>query len=139
MSMRVVHGRSKVAMKLNRVKKANSGLEADLTLTQEARDQTHEDDNAEAAQSVVAKGEGAARKKQQLTNVHAEVEANIVSSVDKIVDKLPRKWQGVQAIHLKASNSSSLPLFTALPTASTKAQAKGKDKSEGMVIYTSKQ
>ena len=29
-----------------------------------------------------AKGEGAARKKQQLTNVHAEVEANIVSSVE---------------------------------------------------------
>ena len=47
---------------LNRVKKANSGLEADLTLTQEARDQTHEDDNAEAAQSVVAKGEGAAMR-----------------------------------------------------------------------------
>jgi len=57
---------------------------------------------------------------------------NVMGSVDHIVDKIPRKWNNIQAIYLKTSKSAALPIYTSLPqqtkiaTASESAYADAK-------------
>jgi len=41
---------------------------------------------------------------------------NIVSALDKVADVLPKKWQGIQALHIKTHDSIALPIYHALPT-----------------------
>ena len=40
---------------------------------------------------------------------------NIVSALDKVSELLPKKWQGIQAIHIKTHDSIALPIFHSLP------------------------
>jgi len=101
---------------LKRVRKANSDLDGDLAITQEARDQAHEDDNAEAAQSVVPKGESAAnrigdkraaaeaalddlKKAVQAARQEAEQVASLQSEVDGLVQKSGALRKAVLAGH----------------------------------------
>ena len=44
-----------------------------------------------------------------------QIVENIMSSIEKIVDKIPRKWKNVQSIVLKTTNSTALPIYNSLP------------------------
>lgn len=44
-----------------------------------------------------------------------QVLENVMSSIDAAVDKIPRKWKNVQAIHIKTHDSVALPIFNSLP------------------------
>jgi ribosome biogenesis protein UTP30 len=46
----------------------------------------------------------------------SQVVENIMGALEAIVARVPRKWNNVQAIHLKTSQSAALPLYTSLPT-----------------------
>jgi len=41
---------------------------------------------------------------------------NIVSALDKVAEILPKKWQGIQTIHIKTHDSIALPIYHSLPT-----------------------
>ena len=45
-----------------------------------------------------------------------QLASNIVSALDKVADVLPKKWQGIQALHIKTHDSIALPIYHALPT-----------------------
>lgn len=47
----------------------------------------------------------------------AHIASNIVSALDKVAGLLPKKWQGIQAIHIKTHDSIALPIYHALPNA----------------------
>ena len=47
---------------------------------------------------------------------------NIVSAMDKVAELLPKKWLGVQAVHIKTHDSIALPVYHTLPTAIIKDQ-----------------
>ena len=40
---------------------------------------------------------------------------NIVSALDLVAELLPKKWQGIQAIHIKTHDSIALPIYHSLP------------------------
>jgi len=44
-----------------------------------------------------------------------EVVDNVLKGMEGLADKVPRKWGGVQSVHLKTADSLALPLYTALP------------------------
>lgn len=44
---------------------------------------------------------------------------NIVSALDKVSEILPKKWQGIQAVHIKTHDSIALPIFHSLPNSSS--------------------
>ena len=44
-----------------------------------------------------------------------QVAENILYAIDSIVDKIPKKWNNVQSLHIKTSESVSLPIFNSLP------------------------
>ncbi|KAF9583324.1 hypothetical protein BGW38_009750 [Lunasporangiospora selenospora] len=44
-----------------------------------------------------------------------EVTENITTAISHIVEKIPRKWKNIQSIHIKTSDSVSLPIFNSLP------------------------
>jgi ribosome biogenesis protein UTP30 len=41
-------------------------------------------------------------------------------ALPRIADKIPRKWGNIQSIHLKTSESASLPIFNSLPEVEAK-------------------
>jgi len=47
----------------------------------------------------------------------AHLVENIVSALDAVAELLPRKWQGIQAIHIKTHDSIALPIYHSLPGA----------------------
>lgn len=51
---------------------------------------------------------------------------NIMEAVPGIVEHIPRKWKGLQSIHLKTTDSVALPLFMAMPTAEESAEGEAK-------------
>jgi len=64
---------------------------------------------------------------------------NILSSIQSIVEHIPRKWKNVQGIHVKTATSVALPLYNQLPpVAGSKpaADASTKDaKANGKVRF----
>lgn len=44
-----------------------------------------------------------------------QVTANVLAALPKIVDRVPKHWANVQALHLKSTSSVSLPIYTSLP------------------------
>lgn len=46
----------------------------------------------------------------------SQLAANLSIAIPEWVDKLPGRWQGVQAIYLKSNRSVSLPLYTSAPS-----------------------
>ena len=46
----------------------------------------------------------------------AHIVGNIVSALDKVAEILPKKWKGIQAVHIKTHDSIALPIYHSLPT-----------------------
>lgn len=44
-----------------------------------------------------------------------ELADNILEAMPAIADAIPKKWKGIQSVHLKSANSVALPLYVALP------------------------
>mmetsp|Transcript_15396 Transcript_15396/g.30277 ORF Transcript_15396/g.30277 Transcript_15396/m.30277 type:complete len:325 (-) Transcript_15396:413-1387(-) len=42
--------------------------------------------------------------------------ANIMGSINTVVDKIPKKWKNIQAIYIRTHDSAALPIYNALPT-----------------------
>ena len=55
---------------------------------------------------------------------------NIVSALDLVAELLPRKWQGIQAIHIKTHDSIALPIYHSLPGALVIEPPAQRDKGE---------
>lgn len=45
----------------------------------------------------------------------AQVAENVMGALPKIVERLPKKWANVQALHIKSTSSISLPIYNSLP------------------------
>jgi len=56
---------------------------------------------------------------------------NIMECTDLIVDKIPKKWKNIQSIHIKSTDSISLPIYNKLPSAITRVNTEGKKEEEG--------
>ncbi|KAJ3410959.1 Ribosomal L1 domain-containing protein 1 [Chytridiales sp. JEL 0842] len=56
-----------------------------------------------------------------------EIVENIEAAIPLIVNKIPRKWSNIQSIHLKTSESASLPLYNALPDVEATPIEEGED------------
>jgi len=41
---------------------------------------------------------------------------NIVQGMSAIVEKIPKKWNNIQSLYIKTTNSVALPIFNSLPT-----------------------
>lgn len=41
--------------------------------------------------------------------------ANAAAALAAVVDKVPKKWHGVQAVYLKTAESAALPIYQAPP------------------------
>eukprot|EP00124_Ichthyophonus_hoferi_P005279 Ihof_evm2s725 gene=Ihof_evmTU2s725 len=41
---------------------------------------------------------------------------NIMAGMEGVVDKIPHKWANVQSVHIKTSESVSLPIYASVPT-----------------------
>ena len=41
--------------------------------------------------------------------------ANAAAALAAVVDKVPKKWHGVQAVYLKTAESAALPIYQAAP------------------------
>lgn len=41
---------------------------------------------------------------------------NIMTAIESIVDRIPRKWKNIQAVFLRSHDSPALPIFASLPT-----------------------
>jgi ribosome biogenesis protein UTP30 len=52
-----------------------------------------------------------------------EVVANIMCGMEAIVENVPKKWKGIQALHIKTAESVALPIWNSLPTATLKVAA----------------
>lgn len=44
-----------------------------------------------------------------------EIIENVFAAIGGIVEIVPKKWNGIRALHLKLSNSLALPIFEAIP------------------------
>lgn len=44
-----------------------------------------------------------------------QITENIMAALPKIIEKLPKKWTNVQALHIKSSSSVSLAIYNSLP------------------------
>ena len=55
---------------------------------------------------------------------------NIVSALDLVAELLPKKWQGIQAIHIKTHDSIALPIYHSLPGALVIEPPAQRDKGE---------
>eukprot|EP01098_Paradermamoeba_levis_P005104 TRINITY_DN2172_c0_g1_i3.p1 TRINITY_DN2172_c0_g1~~TRINITY_DN2172_c0_g1_i3.p1 ORF type:complete len:341 (-),score=134.07 TRINITY_DN2172_c0_g1_i3:144-1121(-) len=44
-----------------------------------------------------------------------QISKNITSRIDQIVEKIPKKWKNIKALHIKTSNSVALPIYNSLP------------------------
>jgi ribosome biogenesis protein UTP30 len=40
---------------------------------------------------------------------------NVLEAIQAIAEKVPGKWNNIQAVHLKTNNSTSLPIYQVLP------------------------
>lgn len=56
-----------------------------------------------------------------LSNVmgNEEIIKNVFAAIGGIVEIVPKKWNGIRALHLKLSNSLALPIFEAIPDQET--------------------
>jgi len=45
-----------------------------------------------------------------------QVVQNILECTELIVKKIPKKWNNIQSIHIKSTDSISLPIYNKLPT-----------------------
>ncbi|KAJ1915646.1 proteasome-interacting protein cic1 [Mycoemilia scoparia] len=56
---------------------------------------------------------------------YKDIAENIEHAISYIVDRIPRKWKNVQAIHIKTPESLSLPIYNSLPEAPPKIDING--------------
>lgn len=53
-----------------------------------------------------------------------QVVENVMSSINAIVDRIPKKWKNIQAIFIRTHDSVALPVYNALPSGTVKADEK---------------
>jgi len=46
----------------------------------------------------------------------SEIVENIITGIENIISKVPKKWRNIQSIYIKTSDSVALPIFNSLPT-----------------------
>jgi len=56
----------------------------------------------------------------------SQVAANVVAATESIINHIPRKWKNIQAMYIKTTTSTALPIFTSLPTVPTSIVVKDK-------------
>jgi len=45
----------------------------------------------------------------------SQIFENLQTALPRIVEKIPRKWKNIQSLHVKTSDSISLPIYNSLP------------------------
>ncbi|RCV16588.1 hypothetical protein SETIT_3G150100v2 [Setaria italica] len=64
-----------------------------------------------------------------------EIVENVMAAVEAAVEKVPKKWANVRALHLKAVDSVALPIYQVVPELGMKIEVPG-DVESGEVIDT---
>jgi len=59
----------------------------------------------------------------------SQIRENIETALPAIMDRIPKKWRNLQAVHIKTANSTSLPIFNSLRT--SKVSREKKEGKEG--------
>ncbi|OZJ02172.1 hypothetical protein BZG36_04803 [Bifiguratus adelaidae] len=49
------------------------------------------------------------------TNTVQEILDNLLTALPFVIDKVPKKWRNIQSLHIKTSESLSLPIYNSLP------------------------
>ncbi|GJN31418.1 hypothetical protein PR202_gb19814 [Eleusine coracana subsp. coracana] len=62
-----------------------------------------------------------------------EIVENVIAAIDAAVEKVPKKWANVRALHLKAVDSVSLPIYQAVPELGMKIEVPPVALLEGQV------
>ncbi|XP_022854965.1 putative ribosome biogenesis protein C8F11.04 [Olea europaea var. sylvestris] len=67
-----------------------------------------------------------------------EIVENVVSVVEAVAEKVPKKWNGVRSLHLKFSDSVALPIYQALPDMKLKIDGIRESKKEDEEVVDNK-
>ncbi|KAJ3329816.1 hypothetical protein HDU76_007084 [Blyttiomyces sp. JEL0837] len=60
-----------------------------------------------------------------------QVKENVLGAINKIVDKIPRKWANILSLQLKTSDSIALPIYNSLPDEEEPAAEVNKSTKKG--------
>ncbi|TVU00571.1 hypothetical protein EJB05_54034, partial [Eragrostis curvula] len=63
-----------------------------------------------------------------------EIVENVIAAVEAAVEKVPKKWANVRALHLKAVDSVALPIYQAVPELGMKIEVPSIPQLEGEVV-----
>jgi ribosome biogenesis protein UTP30 len=76
-------------------------------------------------------GTGMAVKIGTTAHSSSQVRENIEMALPAVVEKIPKKWRNLQAVHIKTAKSTSLPVFNSLRLPNLPREGTGQDRERG--------